>query len=153
MRGNTLRTEIYNSLSHHKLANTTRLLRHTLKSQLRQSDYQSEASEMKTEMCSPALKTENSLQKMSKSVNDSWASRRDKLKSGSKSKEKIMGKDNSKKEGKAEKTKSKSEMLTKTKLRTVDKGKTGHKKGESKDRQKNKSTAKECKKINLESII
>ena len=97
---------------------------------------------MKTEMCSRALKTENSLQKMSKSVNDSWASRRGKLKSGSKSKEKIMAKDNGKKDGRAEKTKSKSEILTKTKLRTVDKGKTGHKKGESKDGQKNKSTAK-----------
>lgn len=35
IKGNTLKNQIYNSLSHHKLASTTRLLRHTLKTQLK----------------------------------------------------------------------------------------------------------------------
>jgi len=104
---------------------------------------------MKTEMCSPVPKTDNSLQKMSKSVNESWVSKKGKGKSGSKSRSKITVKEDKKKE----KVKSKSEMLPKTKGSVVEKGKSDHKKAASKDKLKNKSTTKGSKNINLESII
>lgn len=72
LRGNTLKSEIYNTISRHKFGSTTRLRHAYSNHPQRFLDFRSEGTEIKTEMGSPAQKSEFSLQKLSKSVNETW---------------------------------------------------------------------------------
>lgn len=78
MKGKSLKSQIYNSLSKNKISHVGKLLKNTLNTQLSNQsghkyiDLKSEITEIKTEYSSPPLKETHSLKNFSKSVNESW---------------------------------------------------------------------------------
>lgn len=77
MKGKSLKSQIYNSLSKNKISRVGKLLKNTLNTQLSHQsghkyiDLKSEITEIKTEYSSPPLKEAHSFKNFSKSVNES----------------------------------------------------------------------------------
>ena len=74
MKGKSLKSQIYNSLSKNKILHVGKLLKNKLSNQSANKyiDLKSEITEIKTEYISPPLKETHSLKNFSKSVNESW---------------------------------------------------------------------------------
>lgn len=78
MKGKSLKSQIYNSISKNKISHVGKLLKQALNTQLshhsgpKYIDLKSEITEVKTEYSSPPLKETHSFKNFSKSVNESW---------------------------------------------------------------------------------